>query len=182
MLVQLASHVRTSTFQCSALAAWAACSLDLGVRAWAGGQFGGYQAWRLTEHMTTTCALCSISAPGGFKRSHFFRLWPCPVSGVPFSPVMAPWCWFNLLPMCELAPFQCSDLAACAACSLDLGVRAWAGGHFGGYQAWRFTEHMTTIYAPCVVFLHFLCLACWAVAGWAGWLAGWCRRQQKTSF
>ena len=62
VLVQLASHVRTSTFQCSALAAWAVCSLGLGVRAWAGGQFGGYQAWRFTEHMATICALCSISA------------------------------------------------------------------------------------------------------------------------
>jgi len=154
------------------LAACAACSLDLGVRAWAGGQFGVYQAWRLTEHMATICALCSISAPGGFKRLHFFRLWPYPVSGVPFSPVMAPWCWFSLLPMCELAPFQCSALAAWAACSLDLGVGAWAGGQFGVCQAWRFTEHMATIYAPCVVFLRLsLFLAGWAVGG--VWLGGW---------
>ena len=74
--------------------------------------------------------------------------------------------------MCELAPFQCSALAAWAACSLDLGVGAWAGGQFRVCQAWRFTEHMATIYGPCVVFLRLsLFLVGWAVGG--VWLGGW---------
>ena len=43
--------------------------------------------------------------------------------GVPFSLGMAPFgASCSLLPTCELAPSQCSALAAWAACSLDLGV------------------------------------------------------------
>ena len=68
------------------------------------------------------CVFATKLTAGGFKNSHFFRLGPFPASGVSFSPGIAPWCWCSLLPMCELAPFQCSALAAWAACSLDLGV------------------------------------------------------------
>ena len=143
-------------------------------------------AWISTDLLRilglSLCVFATKLTAGGFNKSHFFRLGPYPVPGVSFSPGMAPWCWCSLLPMCELAPFQCSALAAWAACSLDLGVRAWAGVQFGGYQAWRFTEHMTTICALCGISALSLSLVGWAVAGWAGWLAGWCSRQQKTSF
>ena len=87
-----------------------------------------------------------------------------------------------MLPMCELAHFQCSALAAWAACSLDLGVRAWAGGQFGWYQAWRFTGHMATICALCRISALSLFLAGWAVGGvWFGWLDGWCASPASTS-
>ena len=152
---------------------------------------------RFTEHMNTICALCSISAlslsgwlgcgcvgwevlglslcvfatkltAGSFKQSHFFRLGTCPVPGVSFSPGIAPWCWCSLLPTCELAPSQCPALAAWAACGLDLVVWTWPDQHVGGYQGWRFTEHMTTICALCCI------SALLYLSGWLGWLGcGW---------
>ena len=91
----------------------------------------------------------------------------------------------NICALCRIsAPLSLSGWLGCG-----WGVVGWLGGWCASptstlddRKVLRFTEHMTTIYAPCVVFLHFLFLAGWAVAGWAGWLAGWCRRQQKTSF